>query len=342
MLALDLGVLSKKNHIVRFKEAAAWTLVWVAFALGFYFLLMYHGEKIHGITDSQTLKQVANLYLSPLERKKMTFSPQDFQQDLSIYLTIISTDFITGWMLEYSLSVDNIFVIILILTSFRVNESYYKKVLLWGILGAVVMRFIFIFLGAFMISRFYFILYIFGVFLIYSGFKFLWEFYKNDEEHINPSNHAVIRFFNRYFPGIVYPRFVRDYFFVVKRGRIMITPLLLVVMVVEFSDLIFAVDSVPAVFVVTKDPYIVFFSNIFAIMGLRSMFFFISNIMHYFRFLKVGLAFILIFIGVKMLSEHWWHSIGFEKHHSILVILGVVVASIAVSLVIPEKKVKHA
>ncbi len=339
LLALDLGILSSKNHVVQFKEAAIWTIVWVVSAVGFYFLLLNYGGKIHGITNPSTLETIARQYFTDTDLKKLSFNPNNFAQDLSLYRSIIATEFLTGWMLEYSLSVDNIFVIIMILGSFQVRESYFKKVLLWGILGAIVMRFMFIFLGAFLIQKFHFILYIFGAVLTFSGAKFLYEFAKGEEEKsINPANHIVVRTFNRLFPQLSYPRFVRDYFFVVKSGRLMVTPLFLVVMVVEFSDLVFAFDSVPAVFAVTKDPYIVFFSNIFAIMGLRSMFFFLSNIMHYFRYLKIGLGVILIFIGLKMLTESWWSGIGFEKEHSIYVILALVAVSMVFSVIFPEKK----
>jgi tellurite resistance protein TerC len=342
MLTLDLGILSKKNHVVQFKEAGSWTLVWVVSAIGFYFLLHGYANKIHGIANHRDLERIVRLYFSESDIKKFSFLEENFAFELKMYASNVATEFLTGWMLEYSLSVDNIFVIILILTSFSVKETLYKKVLLWGILGAVVMRFMFIFLGAYMIQKFHFILYIFGVVLMVSGAKFLLEFFKGEsEDSIDPSNHLVTKLINRFFPTILYPRFVRDFFFVVKGGKIMITPLLLVVIVIEFSDLIFAIDSVPAVFAVTKDPNIVFFSNIFAIMGLRSMFFFLSNIMHYFRFLKAGLAFILMFIGLKMLSESWWDKMGFEKQHSIYVILSMVGLSILFSIIVREKKEVH-
>jgi len=204
-------------------------------------------------------------------------------------------------------------------------------------LGAVVMRFIFIFLGSALIQQFHWILYIFGGFLIYSGIKI---FFDGNDDHIEPDKHPVVRFVSKYFR--VFPRYLGDRFFISKNGKFMITPLFLVVLIIEFTDLLFAVDSVPAVFAVTKDPYVVFFSNIFAIMGLRSMFFFLSNIMHLFHYLKAGLSILLVFIGLKMAvhtyDEHLLKEIGFKSHYSLFVILGILAVSIILSLLFPPRK----
>ncbi|MCC5944386.1 MAG: TerC family protein [Bernardetiaceae bacterium] len=330
MLAIDLGVFSKKKHIVSFKEAAIWSGVWVSLAICLYFVILYHGHHIHGIDSYERLLEVANLYLD--DKDSVVFNPKNFEESLHSYRQNMALEFITGYLIEYSLSVDNIFVIILIFTSFSVPEKYYKTVLLWGILGAVVMRFIFIFLGSALVQSFDWVIYIFGAFLLFSGVKMLFD---NDEESINTESHPVVRLVSRYFA--VFPRYVGENFFIMRNGRFMLTPLFVVVLIIEFTDLIFAVDSIPAVFSVTIDPYIVFFSNIFAIMGLRSMFFFLARVMHLFRFLKVGLSFLLVFIGFKMIFHSWLFSIGFKSHYSLFVILGILTVSIVLSLVFPKK-----
>lgn len=330
MLLLDLGVFSKKDHVVTFKEAAIWSAVWVSIAISFYFFLSFQGQWIHGIQDLATLETVSGKYI----HGEQILVANDFQQSLNNYNQIIALQFITGYLLEYSLSVDNIFVIILIFSSFGVRERYFKKVLFWGILGAIVMRFLFIFLGSALIQQFHWILYVFGGFLIFSGAKI---FFEGDDEALDPNEHWVVKLTSKYFN--VFPRYLGDRFFILKNGVFMITPLFVVVIIIEFTDLLFAVDSVPAVFAVTKDPFIVFFSNIFAILGLRSMFFFLSNIMHLFRFLKVGLAFLLIFIGFKMVTFEWLlQPIGFKSYYSLWIILGILLISIIASLIFPKKE----
>jgi tellurite resistance protein TerC len=327
-LLLDLGVFSKRSHIVSFKEAAGWSAVWVVFALVFYFIIKFNGHLIHGITGFDRLQDVAGRYAPQLQ-----LIPGDFERSLALYLENLSFEFITGYVLEYALSVDNIFVIILIFTSFNVREKYYKKVLFWGIMGAIVMRFTFIFLGGALIQRAEWVLYLFGAFLIFTGIRMFLS--RDGDEAIEPDKHPVVRFAARRFA--VFPRYVGSHFFIKKGGKTMITPLFVVLLIIEFTDLIFAVDSVPAVFAVTKDPYIVFFSNIFAILGLRSMFFFLTNIMHLFHFLKTGLAALLLFIGAKMLAHHYLADIGFKTQYSLYVILGILAISVIASLLFPKK-----
>jgi len=335
MLLLDLGVFSKKSHVVSFREAALWSLTWITVAIVFYLIIRNYGHIIHGITSFEELKAVIAKYSS--HQGAIKIDPNSYQQSLENYRHTIALEYITGYLLEYSLSVDNIFVIILIFVSFKVNESYYKKVLFWGILGAIVMRFLFIFLGSALIQNEVigkWIFYIFGGFLLFSGAKMFFD--GSDDEAIETDKHPIVRLASRYFS--VFPRYVGDRFFIRRYGRIQITPLFVVLLIIEFTDLIFAVDSVPAVFGVTKDPYIVFFSNIFAILGLRSMFFFLSNIMHMFHYLKLGLSFLLIFIGGKMLVHDWLISIGFKSYYSLIVILLILGTSIGASLLFPQKK----
>lgn len=327
VLLLDLGVFSKKNHVVHFKEAASWSAIWVMFALTFYTLLNFYGERLHGITNFEELSVAVANYAPEID-----LSSNNYEQTVQLYRSNMAVEFITGYLLEYALSIDNIFVIILIFSSFGVRQLYFKKVLFWGVLGAIIMRFIFIFVGSALIHSFHWILYIFGAFLIFTGIKMFLEKDGGDEK-IEVDKHPVVKLVSKHFP--LYPRFVKERFFVRKNSHWHLTPLFLVVLIVEFTDLIFAVDSVPAVFAVTQDPYIVFFSNIFAIMGLRSMFFFLSNILPLFHYLKVGLAFLMTFIGTKMLAHDWLKSIGFETVYSLYIILFILVTSIVASLLFP-------
>jgi tellurite resistance protein TerC len=206
-------------------------------------------------------------------------------------------------------------------------------VLFWGVIGAIILRMLFIFSGSMLIANFHWILYVFGAFLVFSGLKILWS--KDEDETMDIEKHPVVRMASKYFK--LWPEYVKGKFIHKENGIKHLTPLFLVLLVVEFSDLVFAVDSVPAIFSVTKDPYIVFFSNIFAIMGLRSLFFLLSNIMHLFSYLKYGLGVLLAFIGVKMLFEHWFASIGFNNLISLMVILGILSVSILLSLLFPKK-----
>jgi tellurite resistance protein TerC len=330
VLALDLGVFSKSNKAVTFKNAFAWTSVWVSFAIMFFLFLKQYGHLIHGIISQDQLIALAKNY-----QPDMDFSKGDFASEISRYNDRISIDFLTGYFIEYSLSVDNLFVILLIFSSFAVPPVYYKKVLFWGVLGAIILRMLFIFSGSMLIAKFHWILYLFGAFLVFSGLKILWT--KDEDEKMDTEKHPMVRLASKYFS--VHPEYVKGQFFFKENGKKFITPLFLVLLVVEFSDLVFAVDSVPAIFSVTKDPYIVFFSNIFAIMGLRSLFFLLSNIMHLFSYLKYGLGVLLAFIGVKMLFEHWFASIGFNNLISLFIILGILSGSIILSMLFPKKDV---
>jgi tellurite resistance protein TerC len=330
MLALDLGIFSKDSHTVTFKEAGTWSLIWVLLASAFYLLVDTHGDLIHGIDNMEELIMLRDKYAPHVH-----LIENNFELSLQNYRDNMSLEFITGYLVEYALSVDNIFVIILIFSSFGVREKYYKKVLFWGILGAVVMRCIFIFVGGALIHKFGWIMYLFGAFLLFTGVKMM--FSKNDDEKIEPDKHPVVKLASKYFS--VFPRYVGDYFFIRKNKRLMITPLFVVLLIIEFTDLVFAVDSVPAVFSITKDPYIVFFSNIFAILGLRSMFFFLANIMHIFHYLKVGLSVLLSFIGFKMLAHKWLLEFGFQTYHSLIIIVSILTLSILASLAFPAQKV---
>ena len=329
MLSIDLGLFNKKDHVVSLKEAAIMSAIWVSFAIGFYFLLLTEGHQLHGIENFDQLAAITKAH-----KHNINLIPGDFLSSLQIYRQNLALEYITGYVVEYALSVDNIFVMVLIFTAFGVEPKYYHRVLFWGIVGALIMRFLFIFVGATLINEFAWILYLFGAFLLYSGVMMFFQ--KDDSEKIDPENHKVVRFASRFFS--VHPEFVGNRFFIIKDGKRMITPLFLVLLIVEFTDLIFAVDSIPAIFAVTKDAYIVFFSNIFAILGLRSMFFLLVNIIHKFHYLKMGLAFLLVFIGIKMLAHDWLHTWGFTTSHSLFVIVFILATSIIASLLFPKSK----
>ena len=332
VMAFDLGAFTKqKSHIVSFKEAGTWSAVWVALSIGFYFFIKNFGYLVHGITDMARLEEVRSLYADHLK-----LIPGNFEQSLAIFQNNMALEYITGYLVEYSLSADNIFVFIMIFASFGVRQKFYKKILVWGILGAIVLRFIFIFVGSALLQRFDWIIYIFGAFLVYTGIKLFFE--KDEDQQMEPKNHPVVKLTAKYMN--VYRRNVIDHFFVRRKTdrKLFVTPLFIVVIVVAFTDLVFAVDSIPAIFSITKDPYIVFFSNVFAIMGLRSMFFFLSSIMSQFRFLKTGLAALLTFIGLKMIFHSWLEDHGFETVYSLYVILTILGVSILASWLIPEKK----
>jgi tellurite resistance protein TerC len=329
MMALDLGLFGKADKPVSLKQAGFMSAVWVALALGFYALILNYGHLLHHIDSFATLQAINAKNFHDLK-----LNPNDFAGSLELYRKNLGLEFITGYVVEYALSVDNIFVMVLIFTAFAVDQKHYHKVLLWGIIGAVVMRFLFIFVGAALIEQFHWILYLFGAFLVYTGVTMFIN--RNQEENIDPENHKIVKLASKYFA--VHPKFEGNKFFVKIDKKKFITPLFLVLLIIEVTDLVFAVDSIPAIFSVTKDPYIVFFSNIFAILGLRSMFFLLVNIIDKFHYLKVGLAVLLAFIGLKMLAANYVDRIGLTTGRSLLVILGILVVSVVASLAFPKKE----
>ena len=305
MLALDLFVFHRKDHIVGVKEAAIWTGIWVAMAMAFAMLVLFFGD-----------------WMVP---------PDDPTVSLAAYRREMMSEFLAGYFLEESLSIDNIFVMIMIFTSFGIKKEYYHRVLFWGIFGAIVLRFVFIFALGALVTKFSWLLAVFGVILIYSGVKM---FRDKGEEEIDTANHPVVRFASKHFP-VTKESHGHDFFHAGK-----MTPLFLVLLVIEFSDIIFAVDSIPAVFSVTKNPVIVYTSNIFAIMGLRSLFFLLSDIADRFWLLHYGLGTLLTFIGVKMIGGEFfgWH---IPTLVSLAVILGILVVSIVLSMLIKKRQVAN-
>jgi tellurite resistance protein TerC len=241
-----------------------------------------------------------------------------------------AVEYFSAYLTEYALSVDNIFVILLILKYFRVKEEYYHKTLFWGILGAIVFRGIFIFVGAYLIHQFHWILYMFGVFLIYSGIRIYFE---DGDEKIEPDKNPIMKFCRRYLP--ISKDDHGGMFIVKEAGRVVFTPLFLVIILIETTDLIFAVDSIPAAFAITQNEFLIYTSNIFAVMGLRAMFFLLAGIIDKFYLLQKGLSIILFFIGAKMLLEIF--DIDVNVYLSFAVIIATLTLSIIFSVIVPRK-----
>lgn len=324
ILLLDMLVIDRKAHEVSIKEASTWTAVWIGLALLFSVFIWFHGDMVHGIDNFQDLQAVATRYASHLK-----LDANDYEGSLQQYRHYMTISYISGYLIEKTLSVDNLFVMMMIFTSFGVTKNEYQHVLNWGILGAIVLRFIFIFIGSAIISRFDWVLLLFGVLLIYSGIKMYIN--RNKQEEINVEKHPLVRLLSK--TGRIDTQFEGDHFFIRKQGKWLLTPLFVTVLVIEFSDLIFAFDSIPAVFSVSLDPYVVFFSNIFAILGLRAMFFLLAAIADRFRYLKTGVCVLLVFIGAKMLIHEY---IEIDAITSLLFIIGVLVVSIGASLVVKD------
>jgi len=238
-------------------------------------------------------------------------------------------EFLTGYVIEYSLSVDNIFVFILIFSYFAVKDQYQHKILFWGILGALIMRGVFIFAGVALINRFHWVVIIFGGFLIFTGIKMLFQ----KEAEVDPEKNVIVKFFRKFLP--VSQTVHGDKLFIRQNRKMYATPLFLVLLIIESSDLIFAVDSIPAILAISKNTFIVYTSNIFAILGLRSLYFAIAGIMGLFRYLKVGLAFVLTFVWLKMLGSYF--SLEIPILFSLLIIVGILLISILASVIIRKR-----
>lgn len=295
MLALDLFVFGGKNvHKVSVKEAAIWSLVWVSLALLFNVGLWWY---LHGNVEPEIA-----------DRKAL--------------------EFLTGYLLEKSLSIDNIFIFLLIFSSFQVSAEYQRRVLIYGVLGAIVLRAIMILAGAWVVREFSWVLYIFGVFLVITGVRMLIMAEQEPDLEKNP----VLRFARRHLRIIEEDH--GEKFLVTKNGVRYFTPLFLVLVLIEVTDLVFAVDSIPAIFAITTDPFIVFTSNIFAIMGLRALYFLLADVADRFHLLKYGLAMVLTFIGAKMLIAPWYHV---PVQASLAIVATLISASIVASLIVTRK-----
>lgn len=302
-MVVDLGLFHKQAHRITTKSALYQSIFWVSISTLFGLLIYFNGPYAHleaGVPTNLSGSDAAVLYFST-------------------YLT------------EYALSVDNIFVILLILKYFKVDETYYHKVLFWGILGAIVFRAIFIFVGAILIHKFHWILYIFGVFLIYSGIRIYFE---DGDEKIEPEKNPILKICRKYLPISATDNGGK--FFFRENGKLFFTPLFLVIILIETTDLIFAVDSIPAAFAITQNEFLIYTSNIFAVMGLRAMFFLLAGIIDKFYLLQKGLSIILFFIGAKMLLEIF--HIDLNVYLSFTVIIATLTLSIIFSVLIPRKE----
>lgn len=285
MLALDLGVFNRRAHAVGFREALAWSGIWIALALGFAAIVFFwHGKKE-------------------------------------------SLEFVTGYVIELSLSIDNLFVFLVLFRYFRVPTEYQHKVLFWGILGALLMRGAFIVAGVGLIRKFEWITYLFGTLLIYSGFKLM----RQGDKQVDPGKNPVLRLFRRWMP--VTEEYHGGQFWV-RRGRWHATPLLIVLLMVETTDVLFAVDSIPAILAITLNAFIVYTSNVFAILGLRSMYFALAGVMDLFEYLHYGLSVVLMFIGVKMLASHYY---PIPTEVALGVVVGVLATAILFSILFPKR-----
>jgi tellurite resistance protein TerC len=291
LLALDLGVFHRKAHAVSMKEALTWSIIWITLSLLFNLVIYLFWDKM--VPNSSYTNGEAALA------------------------------FLTGYLIEKSLSVDNIFVFILIFSFFAVPAAYQHRVLFWGILGALIMRGILILIGATLLETFHWIIYVFGAFLIFTGIRMA----RHQDEELHPDQNPIVKFFRRFVP--VTESYEGDKFFVRRAGTLFATPLFLVLLVVESTDLVFAVDSIPAIFAVTRDPFIVYTSNVCAILGLRALYFLLANVMHQFQYLKLGLSVVLTFIGIKMVIVDLYHiPVGV----SLAVVASVLTISIIASL----------
>ncbi len=329
ILVFDLTVIGKNSHVISFKEAAIWTAVWVSLALLFYVFIIYFGHRIHGVTNMDQLLAIQQKYAPQLQ-----LDMSSFERSLDIYRKNMGMEYLSGYLIEYTLSMDNVFVIMMILSAFAVNPKYYKRVLFWGILGAIVLRFIFILAGNALIQKFEWVLLVFGAFLVFTGIKLFLN--RNKYEKIEHQDNWMVKYLSKHVS--VFQSYVKGYFFVRYKKLLYITPLFVVLLMIEFTDLIFATDSIPAIFAITRDWYIVFFSNIFAIIGLRSLFFLLMRVINMFHYLTIGISFLLVFVGFKLLFHSWLEHVGFKTVYSLYVILLTLALCIGASLLFPKKE----
>lgn len=304
VLTLDLGVFHRKAHVVQMKEALVWSAVWMGFAMAFCALIFNQWHQI---------------------RPGSTYSNSD-----------AGFAFIAGYLVEWALSVDNLFVFLLVFAYFQLPPQNQHRVLFWGIVGALVFRMIFIALGAVVLERFHWSMILFGAFLVFTGIKMT----RTHGNKIDPARNPVIKLFRKLFP--VTPEYHGQKFFTRINGRLWATPLFVALLVVEFTDIVFAIDSVPAIFAITSEPFIVFTSNVFAILGLRSLFFALAGLMQMFHYLHYGLAAVLMFVGGKMLygyfeKDVWPELPKFPVWLSLVVIIFTIGFAVLVSILHPPQ-----
>jgi tellurite resistance protein TerC len=314
ILLLDLGVFHRKAHVVSVREASIWTAVWISLSMVFNVLFYFYASwKFHH--DPRLLAFPG-------------FEPALAAKQVAI-------EFLTGFVVEKALAVDNIFVFAVVFNYFAVPAQYQHRVLFYGIMGAFVFRAIFIAMGA-VLMQYHAIVILFGIFLIFTGFKMLFA----GDEKVDPENNVVIKLLKKLFR--IHPKIDGDKFFIRKEGLLYATPLFVVLIFLEASDIIFAVDSVPAIFALTKEPLIVFTSNIFAILGLRSMYFMLAGVMDRFVYIKYGLAGVLVFVGMKMVFLNDMFGGKFPITWSLGIIVFLIGSSIGASWVFKKEEVHEA
>ena len=299
-LALDLGVFNKTPHVISSKEAGLWTAIWVTLSFVFSAIIYW-------------------LYTNNLINNPTEIRP-----------AVAAIKFITGYLIELSLSVDNIFIIAIIFSSFKIPLKYQHRVLFWGIIGAIIFRGLMIYLGVLLVTKFEWLTYLFGVFLIYTAMKML---FTDEEEDFEPKDSKVFKLINKIIP--VSTEINGEHFFIKQDLKTFATPLFVALIVIEVMDMIFALDSVPAILAITADPFLVFSSNMFAILGLRSMYFFLANMLEKFSYLEYSLISILTFVGLKMLVHHY---IEIPEWISLTFIAVSLIAGIVYSLYVDKKK----
>jgi tellurite resistance protein TerC len=301
-------------------------ILWIIFGIviiGFLALdLGYFNRKAHKISGNSAFLQTIFWIVLALLFALIIFFYMD---------KILALEFLSAYVTEKMLSVDNLFIMLLIFNFFKIDEKYHHKILFWGILGAIIFRAIFILAGALIVSRFHFVLYIFGAILLYTGFQLLFE---KREKHVNFEHNRVFKLAKRFLPFST----TNDHqgkFFIKENGKNVFTILFMVVLMIEATDIVFAVDSIPAAFSISQSPFILFTSNIFAILGLRSLFFLIESVLHRFHHLQRGLSFILIFVGAKMLIDLF--NIHISSITSFAIIMTILALSLISSLIFPKK-----
>ena len=310
LLVVDLGVFHRKAHEVSFKEAAAWSVVWVSLALGFCF--GFYRYALHALAQDPRLAALPGF-------------------DAAAAAKQAALEFLAGYVVEYSLSVDNIFVFVVVLSYFGVPSKYQHRVLFFGILGALFFRAAFIALGAALL-RYQWVIWFFGLFLVVTGVRMMFA----PEKEVLPEENALIKLFRRFVPVTAQLREQR--FFLKWDGRLHATPLFIALLFLELTDIVFAVDSVPAIFALTREPLIVFTSNIFAILGLRNLYFMLKGAIDRFHMLKYGLGIVLVFVGLKMVWLNRLYGGHFPIGISLGIIIGVIAAAVVLSLLFPKRQ----
>lgn len=305
VLVIDLGVFNKKAHVLSFKESLIWTATWFVLAMAFCFAFYLYSQ---------------NLFITnPIYSNISGFNPIDTSRKLAL-------EFLTGYLIELFLSVDNLFIFIVIFKFFSIQAIHQHRILFYGILGALIFRGIFIALGSALMG-FKVVIYFFGALLVYTGLKMLFSKEKDD---INPEDNFFIKQLKKIFP--LHPKIEGQKFFILINNKWHMTPLFVALIFLEMTDIVFALDSVPAIFAITKEPLVVFSSNIFAILGLRSLYFTVMGVLQKFQYLKYGLGFILAFVGMKMLWLNDYYGGHFPVHVSLLIIVSVLLICILASV----------